>query len=225
MGLPSDDLSKDMEERQTVDIQGENLGSKEDFIIPPKYSWPLMGSACLFLATSILSLVYSIQYEWPPFYPVVCLSFILFVTSVLHWYRPRFSSIIRKVDIFAVFSNVAYASYFSTILGAKYEGIWFGGLGAVIFFFISNEYAYFLQTGVLIDGASSTSVTINIDMENAMEDPQNSKCLKKTSPNTPERDFVYIRTMVVHLLGVHFLAAALAITLVVGASQQLQQAM
>ena len=200
------------DELKSLMLADTAIGDDPDWIIPPRYSWPLVCSAFMFLALAIVSLVYAERFDWLALYPVVGLSFALFITTVWHWHKPRFSTLIRRVDYLTVLANVGYASYFATTLSREFEVLWFSGLAAVAAIFATNEYAYYQQTCVAIDGSVAKQAAY-------ASEEQGASCLAPTKPNTPARARVYVRTVFVHLFGVHVLAASLALALIVGGAR------
>jgi len=173
-----------------------------DKIVPDGYQLPLVLSSQLLLVTALVALVYAVEYDWLLLYGVFATVLILYVTSVWHWSRPRFSSLARKCDYIAVFSTLVYGSYLATTLPEEYVLVWFVGLAAVAVCFGINEYLYYLQVQKSVTG------------ENNNDD--NSWA---TTPISPERDFVYKRTVFVHLLCVHVLANSLALALIIGGEE------
>ena len=188
-----------------------------DEIIPPRFSWPLVVSPLLFLVLAVVALVYAERLDWLTLYPIVGLSFILFITSVWHWHRPRFSTRIRRIDYTVVLANVGYASWFSTTLPPKFTEVWFAGLGVVAVIFCSNEYCYYQQVMRNLDGSTSHLKPAVPEYSPATE---NSQWLTPTMPNTEERNRVYRRTVFVHCIGVHCLAAALALAIITGGARE-----
>lgn len=74
---------------------------------------------------------------------------------------------------------------------------------------------FYFQTMKRVDGKTTLQSNL-IDLE---AQTQTVCCgLQSTQKNTPERDFVYKRTVWVHLICVHVLANVLALILVIGNS-------
>lgn len=69
----------------------------------------------------------------------------VWLTSIFHWYKPRFSTIIRRLDFAAVFTALGYGSYFSSKLREQYFLAWIVGIGIVAVIFIGNESMYYLR--------------------------------------------------------------------------------
>ena len=168
-----------------------------DVVIPDKIARPLLVSAHLFLVVAIVAACYGR-------YGLFGVIFVLYLTSIWHWHRPRFSSLARKFDYAAVLASIIYASYIATTLNRKYQLIWFIGLAVIGCIFITNEYLFYIQVMKSFDGKSLDEM--GSDGKNAWE----------TKPNTPERDFVYKRTAFVHCIFVHTLAASLALAVIIG---------
>ena len=220
----------------------------EDVIIPDDIAFPLVISSHLLLVTATVALVYAILYEWDLAYGVFATDFVLYLTSVVHWRRPRFSSIARRLDYVAVFAALGFGSYVATTLNLTFILIWFIGLFIVGCIFITNEYLYYVQVMKHVDGSSShtSSSSSNsttaanhlldgaFDIETDQPNPLFRQaavvaasddgdqccgtwsCCEPTRSGTPAREAVYVRATWVHLLCVHVLTNALALTLIVG---------
>jgi len=198
----------------------QTLEEDPDEIIPPRFSRPLVFSAALFLVLAALSLAYAQIYDWPALYPVCPLATLLFITSVWHWHRPRFSTRIRRIDYLAVALNVAYASYIAITLSRKYMTMWFVGLSIIAIVFCFNELAYYWQCMRNVDGSGSS--LLSGPKHTKEEDEERTTCLPRTKPNTEERNRVYQRTVFVHCVGVHCCASSLALALIIGGERQRQ---
>lgn len=191
-----------------------------DLIIPTRYSRYLVASASLFMVTALVAITYATRYQWREMYPVFCLSIFLFVTSVWHWHRPRFSTMIRRIDYIAVLSNLIYASYVATTLNKEYMMIWFIGIGVCGAIFATNEFCYYIQVMRSVNGSLSTLThTEHSKAEQEIQHQRQCCILERTQPNSPERECVYIRTVFVHLTCVHVFASALALTLIIGGEE------
>jgi hypothetical protein len=229
-----------------------------DVIIPDKISRKLVVSSHLLLANGILACVFR-------FYGLCATLLFVYGTSIVHWYRPRFSSIARRVDYFAVVCNFLYGAYLVAYRGRYDEfllGVFFGGVGCILIVFVCNEASYYLQVmktplGSNTRAFKSNSVTTQgedasashhhddsrkialgqsqqtqgtlpeetIDLvtlrdiavsectspsdhhSKAVSTEENYWCYsrlpKPTVPHTPDREWVYQRTVLVHLIGVH----------------------
>lgn len=76
----------------------------EDVVIPDKIARPLVYSANTLLITSVISIMHS-QYG------IASTSILLWITSIIYWYAPRYSSPRRYADYAAVLTAVSYGSY------------------------------------------------------------------------------------------------------------------
>jgi hypothetical protein len=110
-----------------------------DVIIPDEIAFPLVLSSHLLLVTAAVSLSYAIIFRWDILYGTFATAFVLYITSVAHWSRPRFSSMIRICDYFAVFLALAYGSFVACTLSMTYILVWFIGIGIVGVIFATNE--------------------------------------------------------------------------------------
>ncbi len=176
----------------------------DDVVIPDHISFNLVVSAQLLLINGILAIVYGL-------YIMGFLLAVVWLTSILHWYRPRFSSPRRIIDYVAVAAVIGYGTYLSTTLALAYMLVWLVGLAVIAVIFVCNESAFYLQVGKtpLGDSSSDTSsVILGVSLD-------------YTTPNTMEREWVYRRTAYIHLFCVHVLANALALAIIIGTQSSL----
>ena len=166
-----------------------------DVIIPDHISSYLVVSAHLLLLNCIVALVYSL-------YVLGALLLCVYITSIIHWRKPRFSSVWRFIDYIFVAGTIGYGTYLSTTLSAAYMITWLVGLAVVGLIFATNETAYYLQIGKTPLGDE--------------EESARGVLLPYAPPNTPEREWVFLRTALVHLVCVHVLANALTLAIIVG---------
>jgi hypothetical protein len=166
-----------------------------DVIIPDDISSYLVVSAHLLLLNCIVALVYSL-------YVLGALLLCVYLTSIIHWRKPRFSSIWRSIDYIFVAGTIGYGTYLSTTLSVAYMITWLVGLSVVGLIFATNETAYYLQIGKTPLGDE--------------EESARGVLLPYAPPNTPEREWVFLRTAFVHLVCVHVLANALTLAIIVG---------
>ena len=182
-----------------------------DVIIPDNTARPLVFTAHLLLANAILAICFGHTGLF------IVLLFV-YLTSIWHWSKPRFSSLARRVDYFAVFTAVFYGSFYllynlrNTLHYKYYCIVWFTGLGITTVIFVCNESSYYLQVMKLPSGSSMTNYSeldeIQLDLTNCYG------YLAPTFPNTPEREFVYKRVVFVHLLCIHVFTNILACILI-----------
>ena len=182
-----------------------------DVIIPDKIARPLVFSAHLLLINAIVAIIYN-------HIGLFIVLLFVYVTSIWHWSKPRFSSIARRVDYFAVFVAVFYGSFYLTYnlrhIHHYYEYciVWFVGLGFTSIVFACNEISYYVQVMKLPSGTALNNYAeldeIHLDV---------STCygyLVPTFPNTSSRDFVYKRVVFVHLFCIHVFTNVLALILI-----------
>jgi hypothetical protein len=168
----------------------------DDMIIPFRISRKTTFVSCHLLAvSSALAFVFA-------FSIIGSLLLAVWLTSIFHWYSPRFSTIVRRLDFIAVFAAIAYGSYFAIELDKQvYMLAWFIGIAVVACVFITNETLYYLQ---------------------AMKAPSGGTFAVGdwgTEAGTSEREWVYWRTAVVHALCVHVFANVLCIVLLIAANR------
>ena len=88
----------------------------------------------------IVAIVAAVYHFWILF----AVGIFVYVTSILHWRQPRFSTIERKLDFFAVATNIVYGSIFAMSLnGIEYKIVWFTGLFVIGIIFVTNEVIIF----------------------------------------------------------------------------------
>jgi hypothetical protein len=181
-----------------------------DVIIPDLIARPLVYSAHLLLINAIVALV---------FYNYGLFAVLLFVyfTSIWHWSAPRFSALARRVDYFAVFVAIFYGSFYVSYNMKQQESeqayldyllVWFVGLAVICVVFVCNESSYYIQVMKLPSGSSTGE-------DSTIGCVDTSVLLPATKAHTPERDWVYKRTVYVHLLCIHVFANALAFVLII----------
>ena len=89
----------------------------------------------------------------------------------------------------------------------NYLLVWFVGLAIISVIFVCNESSYYIQVMKLPSGSSTgDDRTCCVDT---------SSLLPPTKSHTPEREWVYKRTVFVHLLCIHVFANALAFVLII----------
>ena len=198
-----------------------------DVVIPDRISFKLVLSAHLLLANAVYA---SILHFWGLFIVLVC----VYITSILYWYRPRFSAYARKADFAAVAATIFYGAYFVSRLSRLYWITFIVGLCIIGIIFITNELLYYIQVmksplgNDLDDKEEQDQCSTNILMEEGIElqitnNDEENKCLsvKKTLPFTAERNWVYNRTVIVHMICVHIFANILILILLIGGKREL----
>lgn len=105
-----------------------------DVIIPDKIARPLVYSATLLFVNAIVAISFLN-------YGLFAVLMFVYITSLFHWSKPRFSAIARRVDYFAVFVAVLYGSIYAIVIikKLKYLLMWFIGLSVISVIFICNE--------------------------------------------------------------------------------------
>ena len=166
-----------------------------DVIIPDATARPLLLSSSLMLITAVLALLHGE-------FSITLTSSLLWLTSVLHWHSPRFSSVRRRADYAAVVAALTNGCWVASTRARSpaWSAFWWVGISAVALLFTCNETAYYIQVMKTPLGGSKAV----------------SECpgLPATAEGSVERDLVYCRTMWVHLICVHVLANFLAVCLV-----------
>ena len=177
--------------------QAQEAADDPDVIIPDRIARPLLVSSNLMLITAMVAAAQSV---WP-----LCASAAaVWVTSLLHWYAPRFSSFRRYLDYAAVASMVMVGGWIAVNHSRSFAWMltYFVGLALIGVIFTVNETLYYFQ---LQRTPAGGHMTAGRDKLTGM-----LACLAPTQPGTAEQLWAYQRAMWVHLLCVHVLAAALA---------------
>ena len=195
-----------LEDGRAAKVDDFEQHSDPDVVIPFNIARPLLYSSHLMLITSIVSIVCKV-------YGIAIVTFIVYVTSVLHWRAPRYSTMARKLDYVAVIAALIYASYYSTTVATKYSIAWFVGISIIGVIFATNETFFYRQTLRIPTGQRSG------EGEEEYINVGTIFCCESTQPNTAQRDWVYRRTVYVHLMCVHVFANALALTLVIDTAE------
>ena len=170
---------------------------EDDVIIPGRITQrSTFLTSWLLLVSGVLGWVYG-------FYVIAALLTTVFLTSILHWWRPRFSTRVRPCDFAAVFASIAYGCYFATMMPTDYIITWFVGIAIVAVIFIANEVLFYLRTAKVPSGSGS-----GVDTPWA------------TVAGTQAREDAYWTTSVVHAVCVHVLANALVVVLLVAAHNE-----
>ena len=101
-----------------------------DVIIPDALARPLLVSSNLMLVTATLALARRIRsFTWP----LAAAAFFVWVTSLLHWHAPRFSSWRRKVDYVAVCAFICVGTWLAIAhaRSAGWTAFYFVGLAVI----------------------------------------------------------------------------------------------
>ena len=175
-----------------------------DAVFPDVHARPLVVSSQLLLISSAAAFYVANKRGVMIGFGVGAALLFLYITSVCHWHKPRFSSVARILDYAAVVTAVTVGSAAAvTATTPAWIAVWFVGLALIAAIFAVNETLYYVQVmktpaggeGLATDGLWG---------------------FLPTKPNTPERDAVYRRTATVHMLLIHVLANALALALIIG---------
>ena len=219
-----------------VDLQEQGLpgatDAESDVIIPDKVARPLLVSSNLLLVTAVIALRYNEL-------GIACTSAAVWITSLLHWVAPRFSSPRRYLDYIAVSAALLYGSYVATTRAIRL------GCGrpilkpsrprrtrtthlrrsahALSLHVRSPAWTYTWFGGLALitfvficnETAFYLQVMRSPTGKSTLATLQNPSCLPPTTPWSPARYAVYRRAVWIHLVCVHVLANALATVLVV----------
>lgn len=190
----------------TSSIEVEAFFHDEELIAPPNLSRYLVLTAHALLITAGVSLWMALR-GWSLMWGSCTLSFLVYLTSVLHWRRPRFDSLVRKLDVLAVIASLAFASYVAASLGGSIADLWFSGVAAIGCIFAANELKFYFQIGKAPDSRPPSLL---------------AAFLPPTLPGTREREAVYRLNVLVHGLCVHVGTNVLALSVILlGQAQML----
>ena len=178
-----------------------------DVIIPDEIARPLVVSSFLMLITAVSAALHAE-------YGLTVVSSGLFVTSIVHWIKPRFSGWRRPADYLAVVTALGYGSFLAATRARTTEWtcVWFSGLGVVGVIFVWNETMYYMALQRKPTGGDVLAVEDSVASFASRVQP----CcgVKPVAEGSDERRWVFHRVMWVHLLCVHVLANALALLMV-----------
>ena len=134
---------------------------------------------------------------------------VVWLTSIIHWYQPRFSTIVRQLDFLAVFSAIGYGTYYAaTNVSDSLKLLWFIGLTVIAIIFITNESLYYISVMKLPTGR-------DLESPNSTDRDNEDCCTKlETQPGSASREFVYWRTAITHAVCVHILANCLVMIII-----------
>jgi hypothetical protein len=150
-----------------------------------------------FLLTSILS--HSYNYNW-----LSLVSSLLYVTTLLHWYKLKDHGPIKYIDIFAVIITSSSVSlYDSTFFCPVDRNIWFFSSFLCTSSYFVNKYIVFYQQ------YNNDSVYFLTD------EPYRYFSLKYTQPNTIQRELSYKYSVYVHLFFLHLIISCACVNGVV----------
>ena len=183
-----------------------------DAIIPDHLARPLLFSSNLMLLTAYLAARID---AWL----FAATAVLVWVTSLLHWSSPRFTSWRRYADYSAVISLVVVGSWLvvSRARSSGWVALFFAGLTAIGLLFAMNETLYFLQLQRTPSGAFSPRRGAGGGGgaggdRSAFPGTKVAAlaCMEPVAPGSAACVHVYRRTAWVHLLCVHGLASVLA---------------
>ena len=175
-----------------------------DAVFPDVHARPLVVSSQLLLISSAAAFYVAAKRGVMIGFGVGAALLFLYITSVCHWHKPRFSSVARILDYAAVFTAVTVGSAAAvTATTPAWIAVWFVGLALIAAIFAVNETLYYVQVMKTPAGGEGLAT-------------EGLWGFLPTKPNTPERDAVYRRTATVHMLLIHVLANALALALIIG---------
>ena len=187
-----------------------NVAAADDdpyVVIPDDIARPLVASSFLMLITAVVA---AMHHE----YGLVVVTSAVFLTSIIHWRKPRFSGWRRPADYLAVLVALGFGSILAATRARSVEWtcVWFGGLATVGVIFVCNETSYYLQ---LQRKPTGGDVSVVEDSVASLADSIKPCCgLLPVEKGSAQRRWVFHRVTWVHLLCVHVLANALALMMV-----------
>lgn len=186
-------------------VEVEIFQHDEELIAPPNLSRFLVITAHALLLTAGVSLWAAIS-GWTIMWGSCTLSFLVYLTSIMHWRRPRFDSLVRLGDILAVAASIAWGSIVAVQIGeSTITNLWFGGMAVIGSVFTANEVKFYLQ----ISRQRSRNLATDSSRSSLL-----TTLFPPTLPGTREREEVYRINVLVHGLFVHGGANALALAVI-----------
>ena len=136
--------------------------------------------------------------------------FFLYLSSILHWYEPKFDSVIHYVDLFMVVESTTFCTYVMYTTNNLVFAIWMVNITTAFAVFLYNEFMYYHQ--VLIP---KKILRENPNMIISIKDDSRSimtllTCIDPTYPNSVARTNAYYRSVIIHALFIHGLSAGTA---------------
>jgi len=161
---------------QTVDMED---------IVPPDIARPLIVSS----AAPVIPVTLALGRDATDAraYTFAIFGCILMATSVVHWRAPKWNSVWRLLDCFAVATCTTYGSWVSTTVPERFGWFWWVGMPIVTLIFVVNECAFYFE------------------LRNV---PNVDECVDAKAYTTRRR--VYTRTVRTHFFGVHLLSSFVA---------------
>jgi hypothetical protein len=164
---------------------------EEDLFIPQKISVYGMITAHIFL---VLSYMYFYRCNKISAY----LTFLLYMSTVLYWYKLNENSFRKYFDIFIAVSSLIYFTFIEIKnLNNKYKILWYATSLIIIVVYITNSIIYKKQ--------------IVYKSNNIMDNNYSYFCLKYTKQNTQVREKACKTNVFVHLIFLHLLPGLISI--------------
>ena len=184
-----------------------------DIVIPDAIARPLVWSSNLMLVTAVVALVNPARiHTWP----LAASAIFTWITSLLHWHSPRFSSWRRKLDYLAVIVYIGVGTWMSVTRSrsAAWTAFFFIGLAVIGAIFTANETLYYLQLQrTPVGGRLQVARSRSASSEEAQDTPLVARLAQHFAPpltTATARRYAYKRTTWVHLLCVHVLASVVS---------------
>lgn len=142
-------------------------------------------SSHLFLLNAICSNVYNYN-------SLYILGIILYITSLLHWYKIKHDGPIKYIDVITcIISMTSITFYDSTFFCPRHRLIWFFSTFVSIVAYLFNKYIEFYQQRF-----KSDTYFLN-------NEPYHYLSLKYTRPNTLHRELSYKYSVYIHIIFLH----------------------
>ena len=165
-------------------------------VIPTEISRYGIITAHIFLLTSYVSYLKGLT-------TFKYLAFLLYITTMLHWYELKDNSFIKYFDMFIVIITLYYFTFIETKkFSDKYRKLWYIVSFFIVIVYIININVYNKQI-------------IN-ESDDVMEtEDYNYFHLKYTRPNTKSRDKACLINVLVHLIFLHIIPGIICITCII----------
>ena len=157
-----------------------------DILVPQHISKNALYSAQAFIILSCVAFMYK-------YYNLFILLFMLYISSLLHWRKVKYFSLIKVIDIILAFLTISVITFYDiTRFCPFYRNIWYYSVFIISTAFTTNEILFYYQI---------------LRYKNKIIDKPCKKyhyfSLEYTNPNTIQREFAYYRSTYTHMIFIH----------------------
>lgn len=171
----------------------------KNLYIPQNISVYGMISAHIFLLTSYFCSIKG-------FNTFKYLSFLLYISTILHWYELKDTSFRKYFDMFIVTITLSYFTFIETKkLSNKYKNLWYITTLIIVIVYIINIKIYMKQ---IVNASDDVMELEDYDYFT----------LKYTKPNTKVRNKACINNVLIHLIFLHLIPGIVCILCIIKSS-------